>query len=702
MASQVTTMEMMVANALRRRLALSSGLAAALLVASVLHAPAATAQPLPWQLCNDTSGNFTEGSAYQANIRRLAAALPSNASSSPSLFATGAAGAGTAADAVYALALCRGDTNASSCAACVATAFRDAQQLCALKKGATMYDDPCILRYADWDFLANATDNRGQFVAWSFDNVSAAAAAAFDAASGRLVNATADLAAADTGRRFATGEMPFDEAYPNIYSLAQCTPDMAAADCRTCLGKIIRSITPTYFTGKHGGRVFGVRCNFRFETYLFYSGRAMLQLPGPPGAPPPAGNTTPPAVTGQGTTRHKTRWILAIAVPLAAAILALTVACFCFWTRRTQASKPLGMQYSRNSDEIQSIDSLILGLSTLRAATDNFSESNKLGEGGFGAVYKGVLSEGQEIAVKRLSLCSTQGLEELKTELVLVAKLQHKNLVRLIGVCLEEDEKLLVYEYMPNKSLDTILFDSHKSKELDWRKRLNIVNGVARGLQYLHEESQLKVVHRDLKPSNVLLDFDYNPKISDFGLAKLFDRDQSQGVTSHIAGTYGYMAPEYAMRGQYSVKSDVFSLGVLILEIVTGKKNSNSFADSEESVDLLSLVWEHWTNGTIEEVLDPFLVRQAPQDQMSKLVNIGLLCVQDSPGDRPMMSSVNVMLSSSTVSLQAPSRPTFCIEEMEAGIDVPLDANSRVFQSTSESKAAISPNEVSLTDLEPR
>uniref|UniRef100_A0A0A9C1S9 Protein kinase domain-containing protein n=1 Tax=Arundo donax TaxID=35708 RepID=A0A0A9C1S9_ARUDO len=684
--------------AMRSHLTLSYCLAASglALLLALLHVPLATAQPLPWQLCNDTAGNYTENSPYQANIRRLATALPANASASPALFAKGAAG--TAPDVVYALALCRGDTNASSCASCVDRAFLNAQQLCAFQKGATMYDDPCILRYTDWDFLINTTDNRGQYVAWSFDNVSAAAAPAFDAASGRLVNATADYAATDPVRRFGTGEEGFDETYPKIYSLAQCTPDMTAADCRTCLGDIIRRMTPKYFTGKHGGRVFGVRCNFRFETYPFFSGRPLLQLPGPPG-PPPA-NITPPA-TGQGTTRHRTGRVLAIAVPLAAAILALTVACFCFWRRRAAARKPSAIPYSTNPDDIQSIDSLLLDLSTLRAATDNFAESNKLGEGGFGAVYMGVLSEGQEIAVKRLSFASRQGVEELKTELVLVAKLQHKNLVRLLGVCLDGDEKLLVYEYMPNRSLDTVLFDSQKSKELDWGKRLKIVNGVARGLQYLHEESPLKIVHRDLKPSNVLLDFDYNPKISDFGLAKLFDRDESQGVTSHIAGTYGYMAPEYAMRGQYSVKSDVFSLGVLILEIVTGKRNS-SFANSEQSVDLLSLVWEHWTTGTIKELLDPFLDRRAPQDQIVKLVNIGLLCVQDSPADRPMMSSVNVMLSSNTISLHAPSRPTFCIQEMEGGSDVYSDVRNRAFQSTSKSKAAMSPNEVSLTELEPR
>ncbi|VAH29320.1 unnamed protein product [Triticum turgidum subsp. durum] len=288
---------------------------------------------------------------------------------------------------------------------------------------------------------------------------------------------------------------------------------------------------------------------------------------------------------------------------------------------------------------------------------------------------------------------------------------------------------------MPNRSLDTVLFDAGKSRDLDWGKRLKIVNGVARGLQYLHEDSQLRIVHRDLKASNVLLDSDCNPKISDFGLAKLFGWDQSQAVTSHIAGTYGYMAPEYAMRGQYSVKSDAFSFGVLLLEIVTGRKNS-SFAspDSEPSLDLLSLVssttsdfcssrlymtqncrnilgtcmqvWEHWTSGTVEKLVDPSLGGRSPGGQMLKLVNIGLLCVQDSPADRPTMSAVNVMLSSSTVSLQAPSRPTFCVDDMEGFSGMYSGAYPGGSQSTGDSKpqAAMSPspNEVSLTEIEPR
>uniref|UniRef100_A0A0E0F6H0 Protein kinase domain-containing protein n=1 Tax=Oryza meridionalis TaxID=40149 RepID=A0A0E0F6H0_9ORYZ len=340
------------------------------------------------------------------------------------------------------------------------------------------------------------------------------------------------------------------------------------------------------------------------------------------------------------------------------------------------------------SQDIQNIDTLILDLPTLQTATHNFSQQNKLGEGGFGVVYKGALPNGQTIAVKRLSRCSQQGIGELKNELVLVGKLQHKNLVRLVGVCLEDEEKLLVYEYLPNRSLDTILFDQDKSKELDWEKRFRIISEIARGLQYLHEESRLKVIHRDLKANNILLDSDLTPKISDFGLAKLFGGDQSHIVTNRVAGTYGYMAPEYAMCGQYSIKS-------IILEILTGRKSMGSY-NYEQSVSLLGLIWQHWTAGTVLELLDPSLISSSQQccddrDQMLRCIHIGLLCVQENPADRPMLSSVTVMLRSGTPPLRAPTRPAFCMPWAAGG--------EELFAASGE---LVSANHVSVTELEAR
>ncbi|XP_062187731.1 cysteine-rich receptor-like protein kinase 6 [Phragmites australis] len=686
-----------------RRHGVSAGLLLALFAA--LLAPLADAQG-PWQECGK-SGNYTANSTYQANIQRLAATLPKNASRT--LFAT--ATLGSVPDIVYALTLCRGDANATACGSCVATAFQDAQQLCAFDKDAAVYYDTCYLRFSNQNFLATTITNDNDFILMNTQNVSSPVRV-FDAAVSLLLNATADYAAVNSSRRFATGEEGFDSIDPTIYGLAQCTPDMSPADCRSCLGDKIRMM-PQYLSGRQGGRILGMRCNFRYEVYPFFTGGPTLRLPAPP-APAPAPAPTPPpfnvtpTATPQGRTRDKTGIVLAIALPIVAAMLAITMVCLCFLRRRIPAREHIP-SYSNNPENIENIDSLLLDISTLRAATDNFAESNRLGEGGFGAVYKGILPDGQQIAVKRLSQSSGQGIQELKNELVLVAKLQHKNLVRLVGVCLQEHEKLLVYEYMPNRSIDTILFDHEKSKELDWGKRFKIINGIARGLQYLHEDSQLKIIHRDLKASNVLLDSDYTPKIADFGLARLFGGDQSWEVTNRVVGTYGYMSPEYAMRGHYSIKSDVFSFGVLLLEILTGRRRSSSFNieqsvdlsfNIEQSIDLLNLVWEHWSTGTIVEIIDSSLRGNAPAE-MLKCVHIGLLCVQDNPVDRPMMSTVNVMLSSGTVSLQAPLRPLFFIPKSGAYSRVYSESYPTASQSTAKSEA-MSMNEVSITELEPR
>ncbi|KAJ0837084.1 putative protein kinase RLK-Pelle-DLSV family [Helianthus annuus] len=238
---------------------------------------------------------------------------------------------------------------------------------------------------------------------------------------------------------------------------------------------------------------------------------------------------------------------------------------------------------------ISSSESLQYNFSTIKAATNDFSENNKLGHGGFGVVYKGKLIDGTEIAVKRLAGNSQQGDIEFKNEVLLVLKLRHRNLVRLLGFSIEGKERLLIYEFLPNASLDRFVFDQTKRILLDWEMRYNIILGIAKGLLYLHEDSRLTIIHRDMKASNVLLDAEINPKIADFGLARLFKPEETQGDTSRIVGTYGYMAPEYVRHGHFSIKSDVFSFGVLVLEIVTGQENK-CFQHGESLENLLSFV----------------------------------------------------------------------------------------------------------------
>ncbi|XP_019196680.1 PREDICTED: G-type lectin S-receptor-like serine/threonine-protein kinase At4g27290 isoform X2 [Ipomoea nil] len=293
-------------------------------------------------------------------------------------------------------------------------------------------------------------------------------------------------------------------------------------------------------------------------------------------------------------------------------------------------------------------------------ATDSFSLNNKIGEGGFGPVYKGVLEGGQEIAVKRLSETSKQGLGEFKNEVICIAKLQHRNLVKLLGCCIQGQEAMLVYEYMPNKSLDLYIFDEERSGLLDWPKRFNIINGIARGLMYLHQDSRLRIIHRDLKASNVLLDIDMNPKISDFGMARSFGGDETGANTRRVVGTYGYMSPEYAVDGIFSVKSDVFSFGVLVLEIISGKKN-RKFVHPDHHLNLLGHAWILHKENRSLELVDPKLVDSCHLGEVIRSIHVGLLCVQQSPEDRPNMSSVVWMLSNEGV-LPEVKQPGFFTE----------------------------------------
>ncbi|XP_030455604.1 cysteine-rich receptor-like protein kinase 44 [Syzygium oleosum] len=303
----------------------------------------------------------------------------------------------------------------------------------------------------------------------------------------------------------------------------------------------------------------------------------------------------------------------------------------------------------------ESSPSLFFDHRTLQVATGFFSELNQLGHGGFGPVFKGLMPNGQEIAVKKLSLTSRQGMREFTNEVKLLLKIQHRNLVMLMGCCVEGPEKMLVYEYLSNKSLDRFLFAKEKSASLDWITRFRIITGVARGLLYLHEEAPERIIHGDIKASNILLDDQLNPKISDFGLARLFPGDHTHLNTFKISGDYGYMAPEYAMRGYLSVKTDVFSYGVLVLEIVSGRKNHDSQLGGDKT-DLLSYTWKLFQQGKSLDLVDSSLAKYNP-DEAAMSIQLGLLCCQASYAERPDMNSVHLMLSSDSFTLPGPGKP---------------------------------------------
>ncbi|KAJ0252996.1 Serine-threonine/tyrosine-protein kinase [Hirschfeldia incana] len=387
-----------------------------------------------------------------------------------------------------------------------------------------------------------------------------------------------------------------------------------------------------------------------------------------------------------GEKRDQTGKIIGWSFGGVSVMLILSVIVFCFWKKKQKQAKanatpivcqggnqvlmnemvlPRNKRSLSGEDEIEDLELPSMEFEAVVAATENFSDSNKVGKGGFGVVYKGRLIDGQEIAVKRLSEMSDQGTDEFMTEARLIARLQHINLVRLIGCCVYEAEKILIYEFLDNLSLDSHLFDEARSCLLNWQMRFNIISGIARGLLYLHQDSRFRIIHRDLKASNVLLDKDMTPKISDFGMARIFGWDETEANTRKVVGTYGYMSPEYAMNGTFSMKSDVFSFGVLLLEIISGKRN-RGFCDLDSNLNLHGYVWKHWKEDQGLKIVDTAVIVDSSSStfrprEILRCLQISLLCVQDCVEDRPLMSSVVLMLGSEAVVIPQPKQPHYCV-----------------------------------------
>ncbi|XP_002518553.2 cysteine-rich receptor-like protein kinase 10 [Ricinus communis] len=603
-----------------------------------------------YHVCSNTT-TFDPNSTYQTNLNQLFPSLSNNANNSIGFYNRSS---GQDPDDIYGLFLCRGDVSTDVCQDCVTFASQDIVKRCPIEKVAIVWYDECLLHYANRSLYSIMAQEPGVFLLNvqniadqdRFNNLLATTM-------GKL--ATEAASAASGEKKFAVKIDNFT-AFEKLYSLVQCTPDLSNLDCGRCLQAAISNL-PTCCDGKRGGRVLYPSCNIRYEVYPFFNVTALEPPPPSPSPvvpPPPTSSGTRPETKGKSGLSTVT--IVAIVAPVAVAIVFFFLGC-CYLRTRARKKYDAG-QEDDAGNEITTVESLQIDLNTIEAATDKFSAANKLGEGGFGKVYKGTLPNGQEIAVKKLSRSSVQGAQEFKNEVVLLAKLQHRNLVRLLGFCLEGAEKILVYEFVPNKSLDYFLFDAKKQGQLDWQTRYKIVGGIARGIIYLHEDSQLKIIHRDLKVSNILLDKDMNPKISDFGMARIFGVDQTQGNTNRIVGTYGYMSPEYAMHGHFSVKSDIYSFGVLVLEIICGKKNS-SFYEIHGASDLVSYVWTHWKDGTPMEVVDPVLKDSYSRNEVLRCIQIGLLCVQEDATDRPTMATIMLMLNSFSVTLPVPRQPAF-------------------------------------------
>ncbi|XP_029126513.1 putative receptor-like protein kinase At4g00960 isoform X1 [Cajanus cajan] len=639
--------------------------------------------------CDNSKGNYTSNSTYHNNLNTLLSSFYSRTEINYGFY-NFSYGQGT--DKVYAIWLCRGDITQDKCLGFLNQSRVTLAQQCPNQKEAIFWTGECMLRYSNRSIFGLMENQPTVELLYTL-NVTGSVDQFNEALQNLMRNLTAIAASGDSRRKYATGSAPAPN-FKTIYGLTQCTPDLSSEDCTKCLDEAISKI-PDCCSGKAGGNVLKPSCRIRFDPYSYYGPTIKLDTDAPP--PSPSTNVT----SSQGKSNTVTRTVIAIAVPVAGVVLALALFCIFQRVRKPRKKIQIKREEDGHEDEITFAESLQFNFDTIRVATNEFADSNKLGEGGFGAVYIGQLSNGQEIAVKRLSRDSGQGDIEFKNEVLLVAKLQHRNLVRLLGFCLEGRERLLVYEFVPNKSLDYFIFDPIKKMLLNWQNRYKIIGGIARGILYLHEDSRLRIIHRDLKASNILLDEDMLPKISDFGLARLVHIDQTQENTSRVVGTYGYMAPEYAIYGQFSAKSDVFSFGVLLLEIVSGKKNSGIHR-GENMEDLLTFTWRNWRDGTATNIVDPTL-DNGSRDEKMRCIHIGLLCVQENVAARPTMASVVLMLNSYSLTLPVPSEPAFVVDSRTRSLPNMLSSSTHNSGETRSSESTHnSVNKASITEPYPR
>uniref|UniRef100_A0A0A0LX67 non-specific serine/threonine protein kinase n=1 Tax=Cucumis sativus TaxID=3659 RepID=A0A0A0LX67_CUCSA len=456
-------------------------------------------EDLGW-FCDNSEGNYTTNSPYKPNLNHLLSTFTTHQ------IDYGFYNLSYGHDhKAYAIGLCRGDVMPDSCRSCLNNSITLLTNNCPTQTNAIVWYEDCTFRYSDRSLFGTLDVSPTRFVVLPvISNVSDFRYTQL--ATDMLQQLTPKAASGDSRLKYATRRVAVPN-FPVLSGAVQCTPDLTSDACSNCLLASIAQVRDAYDTVPRV-RIMKPSCNIRFDiNRLFLDPRAS--------SPPP---------------RNKARKLVLVLVPIVVVVLAALLLIITITLRARNSNK---------KNHIANEESLQFDFDTIRTATDGFSEANQLGRGGFGAVYKGRLPDGQYVAVKRLFQSSKQGDDEFKNEIVLVAKLQHRNLVQLLGFCIKQNEKLLIYEFVENSSLEKFLFDSIKRESLDWKTRYNIIQDIVRGLIYLHEDSQLRIIHRDLKACNILLDAEMNAKISDFGTAKLFEHDQTRGDTRKIMGTYG-------------------------------------------------------------------------------------------------------------------------------------------------------------------
>ncbi|KAJ8574280.1 hypothetical protein K7X08_026085 [Anisodus acutangulus] len=549
----------------------------------------------------------------------------------------GVAFTGTGPDTNYGLGQCYGDLSLFECVLCYAEARAHLPQ-CFPSIGGRIYLDGCFMRVENYTFDDQYLGPEDRHVCGNRTTKGTL----FQQNARRAVQQAVANAPSYNGYARAQVSAP-GPSNETAYVLADCWRTLSAKTCAACLQNASASMLGCLPWSE--GRALYTGCFMRYSDTNFLN-----------------------AISASRSSLSRGN-VVVIVIVVVSSVVVLGVGAFVginVWKNKQIQRKRKGANDAEKLVKILHDNSLNFKYSTLDKATGSFDEANKLGQGGFGTVYKGILADGREIAVKRLFFNNKHRAADFYNEVNIISSVDHKNLVRLLGCSCSGPESLLVYEFLPNQSLDCFIFDPIKGKALNWGKRFEIIIGTAQGLVYLHENTKTRIIHRDIKASNILLDLRLRAKIADFGLARSFQEDKSH-ISTAIAGTLGYMAPEYLAHGQLTEKADVYSFGVLLLEIVTGRQN-NRIKNAEYTVSLVSIVWEHFKRGMVEELFDPNLMLHNyhtinVNNEVARVLHVGLLCTQEIATLRPSMPEALQMFIKKEEELPPPTNPPFVDEK---------------------------------------
>ncbi|KAF5798404.1 putative protein kinase RLK-Pelle-DLSV family [Helianthus annuus] len=559
-------------------------------------------------------------------------------------------------ESVWGLASCRGYVSNADCVACYDYAVAQLR-VCGLGNGAHAFYDDCDVRYENNNFYADANIRAGVVIC---GNTTSPQQENFRKAVEDLMS---DLrtAAPRIPNYYAASTRRVTNGNRTVYAIAQCNLNLSQSVCQECLNSRYSSLDAC-LPGTNG-RAVDNGCFMRYSSTPFFGL-----------------NQTTDLTPFLGDDDSSKKWYIIGGVVGGVCFLLLVLAFF-LWRLRSKNTS------SRPQDKSTGSTDLLQGpakysYDDIKVATNSFSDDHRLGGGVFGEVYKGTLKDRKTVAIKKTIMASSRGKTHVDDELKILCNVHHKHLIRLLGYCNKGPFLYLVHEYMDNGSLDQFLYGD-KSKNLNWRQRFEIIYGTARGLAYLHEQYHVTIIHRDIKTSNILLDNEFQPKIGDFGLIRLLPEDKTH-LSTKLAESMdsGYVAPEYAIHGQLSEKVDTYSFGIVVLEIISGKRCHNVKGDESVGQSLLEHAWNLYDSGThsnlVDERLDP---SEYAIEDVKKIIEIALMCTQSPVSARPAMSEVVTLLSDKSLD-EMPVRSTFHEEDIKIKVDALTSVSSNATNSS--------------------